>query len=427
MKSKIILNLICLFILICTIYIYMSYDSFKINAVNKDKPLGSSATSSTNAVPYSQNEEMRAVWVSFLTLNMKGTDYSEQAFRTKFDNIIKVAKVHKINTLIVHVRPFGDALYKSKIFPWSHIVSKNQGEDPSYDPLEYMVKASHEAGLKIHAWINPLRVQRNNSPSVLSCNNPFVKWEGSGEEKFLMKVGKDRYYNPACNEVREMIINGVAEVVENYDVDGIQFDDYFYPNISNEQELCATYENSELGSYDKTSYDEYCACALNAGTPLSLLQWRTSNINNLISGCYSKIKSINKNVAFGISPQCNVKNDEMMGADVYKWGSISGYVDYLCPQVYVNFENPILSFKNAVDIWRNLVKDKGVKLYCGLAAYKAGSDMDKGSWLKSNEILKNEVEYCRSSGCDGFMIFDFNNLCDDKTKEEIKNLMSVLN
>lgn len=426
MKSKLILNAICLVVLVCAVFVSMKNEDFKINAIDKDKLFNGNSISITPGMK--NDEEMKAVWVSFLTLNMKDTDYSEQAFRSKFDNIIKVAKEHHLNTLIVHVRPFGDALYDSKIFPWSHIVSKKQGENPGYDPLKYMVEASHRAGLKIHAWVNPLRVQKNNSPNSLSSDNPFVKWENAGEEKFLLKVGEAKYYNPACDEVREMIINGAAEIVENYDVDGIQFDDYFYPNVANERVFCAADENkNDLGLYDKTTYDEYCACASNAGTPLSLLQWRTCNINNLIAGCYSKIKSINPNVIFGISPQCNVKNDEMMGADVYKWGAVAGYVDYLCPQVYVNFEHPILPFKTAVDNWKKIVKDKNVKLYFGLAAYKAGSDLDGGTWLKSNDILKNEVEYCRNSGCDGFMIFDINNLSDAKTKEEIKNMMSVLN
>ena len=135
---------------------------------------------------------------------------------------------------------------------------------------------------------------------------------------------------------------------------------------------------------------------------MTLPQWRIANINTLVSGVYSAIKSINPQVQFGISPQGNITNDLNMGADVETWASQKGYVDYLCPQIYVNFDHPLLPFHQTADQWRQMTTAEGVKLYIGLAVYKAGSeDADSGTWNGKTDILQREIEYSRSLGCDG--------------------------
>lgn len=360
-------------------------------------------------------DEMRAVWVPFMTLNMNGTDYSEQAFRDKFDNIIQVAKECGLNTLIVHVRPYGDALYPSEYFPWSHFLTGEQGKDPGYDPLAYMVEAAHREGMQLHAWLNPLRIQKAESPAVLSESNPYRQYredEDTSNDSWVLDWEDGKYLNPAVPQVRELIIKGVEEIVAKYPVDGIHFDDYFYPTTS--------------GDFDKVSYEEYCAGLEEGSTPLPLLAWRTSNINTLISGVYSAVKAKNPEVAFGISPQGNVTNDENMGADVRTWGSRKGYVDYLCPQVYVNFEHPLLPYNVMADTWRELVSCEEVKLYYGLAVYKAGGDADEGTWKNAGDILKREVEYSREKGCDGFMLYAWDHLRSEQTAEEVRNVVNVL-
>ncbi len=151
-------------------------------------------------------------------------------------------------------------------------------------------------------------------------------------------------------------------------------------------------------------------------------EWRIANINALISGTYSKIKSINKDIQFGISPQCNIDNNIKMGADVYSWGSKKGYVDYLCPQLYINFNHNELPFDIVFNNWKNIVTDKNVKLYVGLALYKANSDSDKGTWKYSDCILKSQINYCRNQKCDGFMLYPWSFLENSQTINEIKNL-----
>lgn len=399
-------------ILALTIFFSSSFKQKFLNSANP--PKNSSSDSSPNNNPSAGTiNEMRAVWIPYMDLDMKETDYSQISFQQKFDNIVNESRDLNMNTLIVHVRPFGDALYPSKIFPWSHIISGTQGNDPGYDPLKYMIEKAHQSGLKIQAWVNPLRVQIANQPGIISNNNPFSKWKNDSNLKnnnFVADFGDEKYYNPGYPEVRKLIIDGVKEIVENYDVDGIHFDDYFYP------------KNKE--NLDSVCYNEYRS-TIKDGQALDLLKWRTANINSLVSGVYSEIKSIKPTVEFGISPQCNTSNDLAMGADIYTWCKFSGYLDYICPQTYVNFENPILPFSKAVDEWKTIIKCNNIKLYYGLGVYKAGSELDNGTWKKSNDILMHQVEYARNAGCNGFMLFSYGDLKKPQSEEEVTNVMKL--
>ena len=361
------------------------------------------------------SEEMRAVWVPYLSLDMSAeSDKSEQAFQKKFSAIIEEAKSCNMNTLIVQVRPFGDALYHSSLFPWSHITGGKQGEDPGYDPLKDMTEACHAAGLKIHAWVNPLRIRSSGTPSYLSEDNPYYTFINDPQKSNYISVTDGGiYYNPAYAEVRKLVADGVAEIVKNYDVDGVQFDDYFDP--------------TQDASFDKAAYDEYCASAAENGSALSLAEWRRANISEMVSRVYRAVKAEKANVPFGIAPQGNIQNDLNMGADVSAWCSARGFVDYICPQLYYNFQNPTLPFDRAADTWCALVKNQDIKLYFGLAAYKASSSADSGTWLESSSILASEVQYGRVRKCDGFMFYSIDYLVNDQTKEEIANVVKLLN
>ena len=129
---------------------------------------------------------------------------------------------------------------------------------------------------------------------------------------------------------------------------------------------------------------------------------------------------------FGISPQGNVENDLAIGADVAAWCSTTGYVDYICPQLYYNFENPTLPFDRAANQWREMVSNSEMKLYFGLGVYKANSDLDEGTWKKSDDILAQQVEYGRTVGCDGFAFYSYENLKRGDAQEEFRNVMKIL-
>lgn len=365
-----------------------------------------------NGVYLSHSGEMKAVWVPYMTLTLN-EDKSEKAFKEKFDKIIETAKKYKMNTLIVHLRPFADALYPSEYYPWSHILTGTQGTDPKYDPLKYMVDASHKANLEFHAWINPLRIKTEKTPKSLSSDNIYNKWIKDDDTKNCIIEWKDEiYFNPAESKARQLIIDGIREIVKKYAVDGIQFDDYFYPTTDSD--------------FDKTSYNEYLESLDNECQPLALLEWRQANINTLISGVYCAIHNLSDNVVFGISPQGNINNDLEMGADVEKWCSEKGYIDYICPQIYVNFDHALLPYDSTAEKWKELIKNSDIKYYIGLAVYKAGSEEDDGTWLKSEDILKKEIEYGRDIGADGFMLYSLDYLQNEQTQKEIENAMNVL-
>ena len=362
-----------------------------------------------------KNVEMRAVWIPFMSLSVKG-ECSKEAFESKYLKLLENAKRHKMNAVIVHVRPYSDALYPSKIFPWSHILTGTQGNDPGFNPLEYMVKTTHDYGMEFHAWINPFRVKVNGTPNEISKNSPAYKWLNAPQEQnsdIIMKCGEDLYYNPACEEVRNIIIDGVKEIVENYDVDGIHFDDYFYPK-----------DEPDIDSY---SYNKYLKSVTKEASPLDLQRWRMDNVNLLVSGVYNAVKSIKPRVKFGISPGGNLKNVKEVSAEVETWGRDKGYVDYLCPQIYFSMEHPILPFKQAADEWRNVVKNESVNLYLGMGVYKAGTEVDEGTWKGCSDILKKQVEYCRGIRYNGFMLYSIDSLEMPNAKDEVENVMKVLN
>ncbi len=409
-------------LLICAVAGCMAFYSAKGSGEKEDPVSGSAGKYieeeqepvEGTSVLWSGEEELRAVWVPFMTLDMsKEDDQSEGAFREKCSTIIKGALDYSMNALIVHVHPFGDALYASEYYPWSHILTGTQGKDPGYDPLQIMVEMAHEAGLELHAWMNPLRIQVNSTPETLSSDNPAVLWEKDAEKsKWIVRTEDGIFYNPAYEGVRQYIAEGAAEIAANYDVDGIHFDDYFYP--------------TQDAGFDEEEYAAYKKEVSGSGTPLALQEWRCANINALVSLVYQKIKEADPSVLFGIAPQGNIANDLNMGADVAVWCKAKGYVDYICPQLYVNFENEALPFESAAREWEEMVTCEDVKLCLGLAVYKAGSDDDDGTWKNSSDILARQVSLGRELKCSGFMFYSWDYLSSEQTKEEVQNVMKLL-
>lgn len=351
-------------------------------------------------------EEMKGIWVTYMDLDMQSTDKSYDTFKSKFKKIANTSKDKGFNSLIVQVRPFCDSLYKSSYFPYSHILTGEQGKNPNYDPLKFMCKYTHKLGMKIHAWVNPYRIKTTSTPSVLHKSNPYMKNKNLG-----VKTDTGIYFNPALQEVREIIEAGIKEIVENYDVDGIQFDDYFYP--------------TQDESFDKKEYTAYTK-TVGVGKALSLSQWRITNVNLLVAEVYNIIHSTKDNVQFGISPQGNIDNDYNMYADVKNWCKKYGYIDYICPQLYYSIKSPILSFPDALNQWTQLKYNKNVKLYIGIAGYKIGTNDDEGTWKLSDKILKNEVELLRKKGASGVIFYSYSNLNSKVTAKEINNLTKVL-
>ena len=356
-------------------------------------------------------EELIGVWVPYLTLATG--EKTEAAFCKKIDTIISEAAAMGINTLFVHVRPFGDALYPSDYFPWSHIVSGEQGKDPGFDPLAYMVQAAHGAGLQFHAWVNPLRISLNNTPASFSPDNPYIAWQADEQKKdMFLRCESGIYYDPGYAEVRDYITAGIVEIVENYDVDGIHFDDYFYP--TNEPDA------------DAASYAAYLASVGEENVALPKDEWRMANINALVSQVYAAIKTMDPDVTFGISPVGVVKSNAALGADVTAWCAVPGYVDYICPQLYYSLADCPVTFGEALEAWNALPRCEAVELYIGLAVYKAGTDADNGAWEGKDDILAQEIQVGRTSGAAGFVFYAWDQMQSQQASAEVAHALDIL-
>ncbi|BCJ94715.1 hypothetical protein acsn021_22840 [Anaerocolumna cellulosilytica] len=369
--------------------------------------------------------ELKAVWISFLEFQAYGKNgYTEANFKktidTMFDNIVDL----KMNAVIVQVRPFGDAMYPSAYFPWSKYISGTQGKDPGFDPLKYMVTAAHDRGLEIHAWLNPYRVTTSSTDfKSLSKDNPARMWredKDTSNDRNVLSFGGNLYYNPAVKEVQELITNGIKEIVTNYDVDGIHFDDYFYPSLGSKY----------ASNFDSVEYKAYTAeCKTNGTKALGIADWRRNNVNTLVKNVYSSIKAINPNVQFGISPGGfidSLASDLGYYVDVKTWLSSDGYIDYICPQIYWTFSHKTYPFDKTLDKWLSYRTSSSVKVYVGIANYRAGSTLET-DWKNDPDVLKKQIEYSRKTGkVDGFMFFRYDFFYNKVCKPGVDRLLKIL-
>ena len=369
--------------------------------------------------------EMRGVWVSYLDWN--GWAKDEAGYKKAMDQTLDLCVQKGLNAVFLQVRPDGDAMYPSQYFPWSKFASGKQGKNPGYDPLAYAVQAAHQRGLQLHAWINPYRITGYlNRYSDLCASNPAIAWAKDGDssnDRWVLCQNGEYYYNPAIPQVRQLIIDGVKEIVTNYEVDGIHFDDYFYPNL----------DDSKAETW--FDYPEYQA----SGTSLSVAAWRRNNVNELVRGVYGAVKSIRPQALFGISPEGylqNLRKDTRQFTDVDAWMTQSGYVDYLMPQIYWGFEAKQngqaagYAFANCLNEWVTLKKKGNVKLYVGLALYKTGTDAVDGNevpeWQRYHDIMKREGQAGRATGqVSGYCFYDLSSLTRAAAAEEVANVTAL--
>jgi len=382
--------------------------------------------------------EVKAVWISYLELQTLLQGKTQEAFTTAIQTAYQNVAELGLNTVMVQVRPFGDAIYPSRLFPWSEY-AKAYGEDPGYDPLAIMIEEAHKKGISFHAWINPYRAQTEENAVKTPNEYLFSKWY-HGKEKgiYIQSLSGRWYYNPGAEAVRQLIVSGVRELVRYYKVDGIHMDDYFYPTTD--------------ATFDSALYQEY----LNQGGGLELAAWRRENVNALLRDIYLAIKKTNDGVMFGVSPQANISNNfNIQYADVIRWCSTAGYLDYICPQIYYSFKSETTDFTESLTQWVKLTEHSSVKLYVGVAPYKIGqedkwactsatggdckapNDCGKRGWMVENgrlsDILKRQYEkICSEDRCSGISFYSYRSLfspdetVEDQVKNELEQLKSVL-
>ncbi len=354
-----------------------------------------------------ETAQISAVWIYYDELSMANENGgTEKSFREKIEAMLENCVSWGLNTVFLQVRPCADSFYKSDIFPWSYYLTGEQGVSVPYDPLQICVEEAHERDLSLHAWINPFRIAFSDDVSLLAENHPVHKWieNKSGDVVF---VNSGIYFSPASLKAQRLVLDGVREIVRNYDVDGIHIDDYFYPSTDE--------------FVDEVFYKKY----ISDGGRLSLDEWRLDTISAFVSQMHNTVKGENEECVFSISPAGNIQNNyEQQFADVELWCSAEGYADWIIPQLYYGFENDSLPFDKAVEDWESIHKCAEVKMIYGLAAYKVNESDEE--WDAGKGMIDRQLQILsESSDCYGAAYFSYSSLADEKRRAEFTDLSTL--
>ncbi|MCC9071293.1 family 10 glycosylhydrolase [Flavobacterium sp. F-65] len=334
---------------------------------------------------YPKNE-FRGVWIATVVNIDWPKSKVDNVEKQKADylEILETYKRLNFNAVIVQIRSVGDAIYPTKLAPWSRYLTGKEGQEPKpyYDVLAWMIEQAHRRGFEFHAWMNPYRATFDLKKDSLSSNHDAIK-----HPEWMIEYGGKIYYDPALPEVQEHLTTIVEEVVENYDIDAIHFDDYFYPY---------TIPGKQFN--DTASYKKY-------GSGLSLPDWRRANVSNFVQTISTTIKSCKPWVQFGISPfgvwrnkskdpkgsdTQSTSNYDDLYADPILWMD-QKWIDYIIPQLYWSMNNPRANYSKLVKWWSE--NSNNTTIYIGHSPYKIRADSDK-SWNLATEI-PNQVDFAR--------------------------------
>ncbi len=339
--------------------------------------------------PVDSGDELRGVYIA-TTLNINFPSkpgLSEGQLKKELNAIVETSRSTGFDTIYFQVRPSGDALYQSRVFPTSRYLVENEGDSISFDPLSYLISRAAEYDMDVVAWVNPYRITNFTSKTkeaALAClaqTNP-----ARIHPDWTVFYGGKLYYNPALPEVQDLIVSGLEELCSGYDVKGILFDDYFYPYPVNGE-----------------TFDDADAFSKN-GDGKSLGDWRRNNVNEMVKKSFDAIKSIDPELNFGISPFGIWKNasSDPMGSDTRGMEAYSslycdalawirgGYIDYIAPQIYWERGYSAADFATLTRWWSAQVDGTGVGLCISHAAYKVG-EFSEGA----DEIVQ-QILYARN-------------------------------
>lgn len=344
---------------------------------------------------------------------------SKKALTDKLDNLKRLG----INTVFFQVKPDATALWQSKILPWSDTLTGRIGQDPGYDPLQFMLDEAHKRGMKVHAWLNPYRVSVNTKPSTVTELNSTLSQTPSSvyvlHRDWIRTAGERFVLDPGIPEVRDWITSIVAEVVENYPVDGVQFDDYFYT------------ESPGSALNDSQTFRRY------GQGFASKADWRRDNTQRLIAQVSQTIKKLKPEVEFGVSPAGVWRNrshdpagSDTRGAAAYdesyadtrRWVQ-QGLLDYIAPQLYWPFARDAARYDVLAKWWADVVKSTNTRLYIGVALYKVGEPSRKEpDWTVKGGVpeLKKQLDLNETEPyINGTILFREDYLNQPQTQEAV--------
>lgn len=349
------------------------------------------------ASPPRPSREFRAAWVATVDNidwpSAPGLTTAQQ--KAELVAIMDRAATLRLNAVIFQVRPACDALYASKIEPWSDYLTGVMGKAPQpyYDPLGLAIELAHQRGLELHAWFNPYRAHHPSSKSPLASTHI-----GRTRPQLVRQYGRSLWLDPGEKQVQDYSLSVVMDVVKRYDIDGVHFDDYFYPY--KEQDAA----HRELDFPDEPSWRKY-----GAGRGLDREDWRRENVNVFIQRVYKSVKTAKPWVKFGISPFGIWRPGspaQVTGYDAYaklyadsrKWLA-EGWLDYFAPQLYWSIDSPGQSYPVLLKWWAEQ-NPKNRHLWPGLNTYNGGR-----RW-KAEEIVNQVRLTRRQPGASGHIHWD---------------------
>ncbi|MGW4800841.1 glycoside hydrolase family 10 protein, partial [Nonomuraea sp. NPDC004297] len=355
--------------------------------------------------PRYPKRELRGVWIA-TTQNIDWPSkpgLSPDRQKAEYVKILDSAAKRNLNAVFVQVRPASDALYKSSLEPWTQYLTGTAGKSPGWDPLPFLIEEAHKRNMEFHAWFNPYRASYGDSVAKLPADHPARL-----HPDWTVKYGGRLYYNPGLPAVREHVVKVITDVVDRYDIDGVHFDDYFYPYPAAGQ----TFD-------DAAAFRKF-------GDGKKLADWRRGNVNKLVKQVDEAVHEARNHVKFGISPFGIWRNKaqdptgsstsgmsayDSIYADARAWIK-AGTVDYVLPQLYWPRGHSAADYTTLVRWWSGEVKDTDVQLYIGQGLYRVGTKDDR-AWTKPGE-LPAQVGINRSSKqVDGEVYFSAKQLLSD--------------
>lgn len=330
-----------------------------------------------------RKHEFRGVWIASVANidwpSKPGLSSEEQ--QKEFVNILDMHKANGMNAVIVQIRPAADAFYPSRYEPWSKWLTGKLGAHPQpyYDPLKFMIDETHQRGLEFHAWFNPYRgIVNVDTANIDSASVAFQHPE------WFVKYDRNLYFDPGLPQARHHTTNVVMEVVNRYEVDGIHFDDYFYP-----------YKVAKLEFPDSASFKKYGSGFTNVD------DWRRNNVDQLIKDISDSIRTVKPFVKFGISPFGVWRNQDKdpngsatragqtcyddLYADILKWMR-EGWIDYVTPQIYWSIGFKVADYQTIANWWNK--NNYNIPVYIGQAAYRINSNNADTTWKQSTQVPK---------------------------------------
>ena len=374
---------------------------------------------------HAPKREFRGVWVATVANidwpSKPALSITEQ--QSEFVKLLDLHRTNRMNAVIVQIRPCADAFYPSRYEPWSKWLTGKLGQPPQpyYDPLKFMIDEAHSRGFEFHAWFNPYRAAMDVEKNGIDSSSLVFK-----QPDWFLKYGKNFYFDPGLPQARKHVVNVIMEVVNAYEIDGVHFDDYFYP-----------YKIKDLEFPDSATF------ALYGGAFADKSDWRRSNVDSLIKKLSDSIRSVKPQVQLGISPFGVWRNQDKdstgsatkagqtcyddLYANVLQWQK-EKWIDYVIPQIYWTIGFEVANYKIIAEWWNKNNYD--VPVYIGQATYRIGNAKDE-RWMEPNQLpqqirLNRSLKYIQGSAFFSSKSFQTNPLgFNDSLKSKLYRTLSL--